>query len=326
MTTVGEGGASGRRRSRQWAGFGLLLGTLAVGVSCGSFPGPTPEAPLLPFGDGRRAQEGELTLRDGEEATIRYDKAFRAAPRLVIVEFRKSWSQDRPYSKSDFRFAKQDATGFRVVNEHFEPGRRTVATIKWRAEGVLAAEQPPAPTPAANTPGQIIEAVKGLGGTVTFDMVSPTRPILAIDLHHTRATDGHLEPFRALATLRSLNLSGTRVTDAGLKAVGGMTALQSLFLNQTAVSDAGLARLKGLTELRQLGLYHTQVTDDGLAHLGGLVNLRELTLSGPQITDRGLEQLKGLRSLRQLTLSQTGTTPAGIRELKKALPKLDVVQ
>jgi hypothetical protein len=243
------------------------------------------------------------------------------------VEFRDSWSVDRPYSKSDFQFTRQDASGFVVVNNHFEPGRRTVATVKWRAEGVLAAEQPPAPILNGKaTQAQIADAVKALGGTVTFDLVSPARPILAVDLHNTRATDAHLEQFRGLPALRSLNLSGTRVTDAGMKTVGEMMTLQAVFLNQTAVGDAGVAHLKGLTELRQLGLYHTQVTDDGLAHVGSLPNLRELTLSGPQITDRGLAQLKGLRNLRQLTLSQTGTTAAGVQELKKALPKTDVIQ
>ena len=55
-------------------------GSLAAGVSCGSFPGPVPDA-RLPFGDGTRTQEGELTLHDREEATVRYDKAFRAPPR-----------------------------------------------------------------------------------------------------------------------------------------------------------------------------------------------------------------------------------------------------
>ena len=125
MTTLGQGGAGWRR----WAGLGLLLACLAAGPSCGSFPGPLPDVPLHPFGDGTRTQEGELTIRDGEELGVRYDKVFKSAPRLVIVELRNAWSQDRPYSKSDFRFVKPDATGFRVVNDHFEPGRRTWRVI-----------------------------------------------------------------------------------------------------------------------------------------------------------------------------------------------------
>jgi hypothetical protein len=317
-------------RGGQWLGLGLLSCALAVSPSCVSFPGG---AAPLPFDAGTTVQEGELTLRDGQELFIGYPKVFAAPPRLVIVEFRQSWFKDRPYSKSDFVFVRQDATGFRVVNNHPEVGRG-MATIKWRAEGVLAAQQPVPPPPpklaqmGKATQEQIVAAVQGLGGIVTFDMVTriTPRPVAGVDLHHTKVTDADLESLRALTRLRSLSLSGTGVTDAGLKAVGEMATLQTLLLNETHVGDTGLQHLQRLTELRELSLYHTRVSDDGLASLKGLTNLRDLTLSGPQITDRGLAQLSGLRNLRHLYLSKTGVSKAGVQELKKALPKVEIIQ
>jgi len=279
-------------------------------------------------------QEGELTLADGSETTVRYKKAFASPPRLVIVEFRGSWFKEKPFAKSDFVFLEQDGIGFHVQNTHPEQAQGGQATIKWRAEGVLAAVQP-APPPVglavlagkgALTPEQVAAAVKALGGTVNLDAGAPAHPIVAIDLHHTRVSDADLEALRTLGSVRTLNLSGTAISDAGLKSLGTMTTLQTLLLSQTRVSDAGLVHLERLTELRELTLYHTRVTDDGLVHLKGLANLRDLTLSGSHITDRGLVQLTGLKNLRHLYLSQTGAGKAGVQELKKALPKTEIIQ
>jgi hypothetical protein len=287
---------------------------------------------------GPVVQEGELTVADGAEAAVRYKKAFQSPPRLVIVELRQpTWFEKKPYSKGDFLFVQQDATGFRVLNTHPEQAQRALATIKWRAEGVPAAVQPhaaPAGLAALAQQGQpaqdqLVAAIQGLGGAVGFDpppVADAPRPVGSIDLHHTKVTDADLTHLQALARLRSLNLSGTRVGDEGMQSVGEFSALQTLLLNDTQVGDAGLQQLQRLTELRELSLYHTRVTDDGLAALGGLKNLRDLTLSGPQITDRGLAQLAGLRNLKHLYLSATDVTKAGVAELKKALPKTEIIQ
>jgi hypothetical protein len=307
-------------------GVALLACGLAAAISCGSLPATVADARGFPFGNSG-VQEGEQTLRDGEEVSVTYPKAYQSPPRLVIVEFRQSWFKDRPYSKSDFNFVQQTATGFRVVNNHPEPGRGA-ATFKWRAEGVLAAEQPAPPTlltPKA-TQDQLVTAIKALGGSVTIDQGNPARPVIVVDLHHQRVTDAQLESLRALTSLRSLNLSGTHVTDEGMKVVGGLAKLQTLQLNDTAVGDAGLAQLKGLTELRELGLYHTHVTDDGLTYLKGLTNLHDLTLGGPRVTDQGIGELTGLHNLRHLVLGGTGVTRAKVQELKKAMPKTEIVQ
>jgi hypothetical protein len=323
-------GRSGQRGT-WWVGI-ALLGSLAAGPSCGTFPGPV-AAPAVPNAGGPSVQEGEITVADGGDKAIRYKKAFTLPPRLTIVEFRQSYFKEKPYAKEDLPFVDQEATGFRVLNTHSEPGGQ--ATIKWRAEGVLAAVQPAAAPPASLaqqgqlTQDQLVAAIQGMKGAVGFDpppLPNAPRPVVSLDLHRTKVTDADLERLQVLTRLRSLNLGGTGITDAGMKSVGGLVALQTLLLNETRVGDAVMQQLQHLTELRELSLFHTRVTDDGLAALQGLTNLRELTLSGRNITDRGLAQLTGLRNLKHLYLSDTGVTRTGVQELKKALPKTEIIQ
>ncbi len=312
---------------RCWAGAVFLTCGVAAGLSCATFPTSVADARGFPFADAG-VQEGEVTLRDGDEATVSYPKAYESPPRLVIVELRQSWFKDKPYSKSDFQFVAQTATGFRVVNNHPEPARGSTATFKWRAEGVVAARQPAPPTlgPGKTTQEQVVAAIKALGGTVTIDQGNVYKPVIGVDLHHKHVTDAQLDSLRVLPALRVLNLSATNVTDEGMKVVGGLTKLQTLQLNETAVGDAGLAELRGLTDLHELSLYHTRVTDEGLTHLKSLTNLHDLTLSGPKITERGVGELAGLRDLRHLVLGETGVSKAAARELKKRMPKTEIIQ
>jgi hypothetical protein len=315
------------RMGKRLLGIALLTCGLVATLSCGSFPASVADARGFPFG-GSGVQEGEVSLSDGQETTIRYAKAYQSPPRLVVVEFRQSWFKDKPYSKGDFQFFQQTATGFRVVNNHPEPGRGASATIKWRAEGILAAEQPATPPLITGkvTQEQVIAAIKALGGTVATDPGNPSHPVITVDLHHQRVNDAQLEQLRALPALKSLNLSGTHVGDEGMKVVGTLTKLQTLQLNETAVGDAGLAHLQGLIEMHELGLYHTRVTDDGLPYLKGMTNLRDLTLGGPRVTDRGMGELAGLKNLRHLVLGGSGVSKVGVQDMKKALPKTEIVQ
>ena len=323
----------GCRGGRPTVALCLLGGVLAI-TSCQGLPSPAVIPSFLQADSRTTAQEGELTLADGGEATVAYKKVFESPPRLAIVEFRRSWFKDKPYAKTDFVFLEQSATGFRVQNTHPEQGLGAVATVKWRAEGVVAAVQPPpAPVGLAALAGkgplttpQLAAAVKALGGTAIQDLAAPGQPIVSLDFHHTRVSDADLEHLRTLGQLRSLNLSGTAITDAGLASLENLTSLQVLQLSSTRVSDAGVPHLRGLTQLRELSFYHTHVTDDGLASLKGLVNLHDLTLSGPRITDAGLTQLAGLKDLRHLYLGQTGVSKAGAQALKKALPKIEIIQ
>ena len=166
-------------------------------------------------------------------------------------------------------------------------------------------------------------ALRGMGGTVGFDpspLPNAARPIVNIDLHHTKATDADLERLQALARLRSLNLNGTGITDAGMRYVGGLVALQTLLLNETRVGDAGLRQLQHLTELRELSLFHTHVTDDGLALLKDLAELQTLDLSGTQVTGAGLAHLAGLQSRRRQPSLGTLPTPLDLGGVRVAHP------
>jgi hypothetical protein len=308
-----------------------LLSVLAV-PSCQDFHGPD-GVPHFPSGDSRESiQEGELTMRDGEELLVNYQKPFQSRPRLVIVELVQSRFDMKPYNKNDFQFLQQEAAYFKIQNTHAEQGRGAWALVKWRAEGVLATGQPAGRNAGLILPAQnsqaaqarLIATIQKAGGQVVRN--PPGGPIVVVDLHSTGVTDADLEPLQGLTTLSTLNLYGTKIADAGLKYVSGLTNLQILYLNETAVTDAGLPYLQKLTHLRELGLNRTHVTDAGLSSLKGLINLSSLTLSGPQITDQGLVQLKGLPNLRQLFLSGTSVTPAGVQELKKAIPKIQVIQ
>lgn len=291
---------------------------------------PRAEAgPLLPWLDPRsNVEQGEVTLPDGKETQVRYKKVFQSPPHLVVVEFRGASFLEKPYAKSDFQIMKEDAKYFKIRNNHPEMGRGSWATIKWRAEGVLASDQSartgaglgPLGQNGKTTKEDIVAWVKKEGGTTLVDGHLPGYPIVSIDLPHTAVTDADLELFRDLTYLHTLNLFGTRITDAGLGHLTRLTGLQKLYLNETAVTDAGLPQLQGLTGLQALGLNNTQVTDAGLIYLRSLTNLRELALSGPKITDRGLRELKGLRNLKHLYLNHTSVTPAGLEELRKALP------
>ena len=59
--------------------------------------------------------------------------------------------------------------------------------------------------------------IEKLGGQVTVDAESPTRPVIAIDLAETKVADADLEQLKAFPRLETLNLDHTQITDAGLE-------------------------------------------------------------------------------------------------------------
>jgi hypothetical protein len=313
-------------------GFGVLIALTCLTSlsSCQDFRYPD-VLPSIPAANaGTSIQEGEVTLKDGEEDYVLFPKAFNGPPRVWVVELRQSEFAKKPFSKDDFQIVRKEWNFFRIRNTHDEHSCGSWATVKWKAEGVLAEVTPTAPKgsfPAGSTAQErMIYRVKQLGGTTELVPPLPTGTLVGIDLHATKTSDADLEALEGLERLRTLNLYDTRVTDAGLKRLSGLTSLQMLYLNDTGVSDAGLQSLQGLTDLTILGLRNTRVTDEGLRFLSGMTKLRELTLGGSQITDKGLVQLKGLKNLKTLTLTHSSVTPAGAEELKKALPGVHIVR
>jgi hypothetical protein len=306
----------------------LMLGLMAI-PACQSFP--SADSPNTPaFLDGRsHVEEGLLTLSDGESVQISFKKPFQSPPRLAIVEVRQSKFDRVPYAKTDFKIVKLEANLFKVENTHAEQRMNSLATFKWRAEGILAKEQPGGGKSAALDPkaaqDQLIARIKKAGGTVTAPTIQSKTTIIAIDLHRTKFTDADLVMLKDLTSLTTLNLYGTRITDAGLPVLGSLPNLRVLHLSDTAITDAGLAYVQTLNNLTELGLNNTRITDEGLFTLRKLTNLQTLALSGRQITDQGLLNLKGLRDLKHVTLKDTSVTPAGVDELKKALPKVQII-
>jgi hypothetical protein len=292
-------------------------------------------APLsLPFDAKSGVQEGELSLSDGDETKVSFVKPYESPPRLTLVEIKQSESYRKPYALSDFQIVEQGAKSFRIQNNHPERGVRSWATIKWRAEGVLAPKKRTDPTAGLGETAQVtktaqqqwIERLKKVGGTVEVDPPLPTGLIVSIDLHGTAVTDADLAPLEEARSLRALNLYGTSITDAGVQHLRELKSLRVLNLNGTRVTDAGLQHLHDLANLNQLTLMDIHITDAGLVHLQDLSNLNDLTIGGKQITDAGLMHLRGLRNLKHLTLVQTGVTPSGVQELRKALPSLQVIR
>jgi hypothetical protein len=322
--------------SRTNLGIGILLALLCLPAlsSCQDFRFRDAVPSILSSDATPSIQEGEITLQDGEENYLLFPKPFNAPPRVEVVELRQSQFLKKPFSKNDFLIVRQEWNFFRLRNLHDEHSCGSWATVKWRAEGVLVADQP---SPADARPAgvletsemrqtRLVEKVRKAGGTVELVPPLPTGCLVGIDLHGASIADDDLQMLSTATCLHSLNLHDARITDAGLKYLGEATGLQTLYLNDTSVSDAGIQHLQGLTDLTVLGLTNTRVTDDGLRSLSGMTKLRELSLGGARITDTGLAHLKGLKNLKLLVLTHTSVTKAGVQELKKALPNTHIVE
>jgi hypothetical protein len=88
----------------------------------------------------RYVQEGEVTLRDGDELKVNYKVPFQSPPNLAVVDIKQSWFKEKPFNRGDFKLLQQEATYFKVENDHPEQACGAFATIKWRAEGIRAEE------------------------------------------------------------------------------------------------------------------------------------------------------------------------------------------
>ena len=149
---------------------------------------------------------------------------------------------------------------------------------------------------------EVIAEIERLGGTVTVAENSPGKPVISVDLAHSRATtDATLARFKTLPHLRALNLSHTTVTDGGLAHIEGLKQLDALDLEYTKVTDTGLRHLNSLTKLRSLHLGIDKISDAGLENLSGLLQLESLDLKYTQINGKGLAHLKRLTQLSRWT-------------------------
>ena len=142
------------------------------------------------------------------------------------------------------------------------------------------------------------------------DEARPDKPVVAVMLSNSQATDVALKHLKDLPAIEVLGLNNTKITDAGLVNLKNLTSLKQLYLNHNQISDAGLEHLKGLTKLWSLNLSNTQVTDAGLGCLSEMTELRFLNLTGTNVTELGK---KGLQQLLPKCKTSPGQMPRLIR-------------
>src|SRR5881398_2547136 len=73
-----------------------------------------------------------------------------------------------------------------------------------------------------------VKAVENLGGKVTRDDKLPGKPVIGVNLGHTKVTDAGLKEWKDLKQLTSLALNSTGVTGTGLKELADLKQLTSL--------------------------------------------------------------------------------------------------
>ena len=123
---------------------------------------------------------------------------------------------------------------------------------------------------------EYVHNLRGLAGSVTRDETKTNRPIIAVDLICTVASDETLRVLvPRLKHIEKLNLDSTQITDAGLKELAALQTLTSLSFSGTQITDAGLKALSALKKLTDLHLAGTQVTDAGVKELAAIPNLAE---------------------------------------------------
>src|SRR5258708_29019073 len=155
---------------------------------------------------------------------------------------------------------------------------------------------------------------------VAVDTKRPERPVIGVDLSHSRITDEELKHLKEFKDLRTLNLSWNQfLTEAGLKELKELKSLQTLDLSYNlGVRDAWLKHLKGFQSLQSLNLRSTGITDAGLKALKELQSLRTLNVTDTNVTDAGVKELKQLRNLEPFHLRRplTDARPTDLIPLK----------
>jgi hypothetical protein len=132
----------GYSRRQGWFVLAVLFGLASCAYQDGHFIDSFPAA-LRDCLPKRCIQEGEVTVRDGDEVKVMYKTPYASPPELAILEVKYAVSAERGFSKTDFQLVQQEATYFKVRGNHPEQHCGSWAIIKWRAEGIRA-EPPPA--------------------------------------------------------------------------------------------------------------------------------------------------------------------------------------
>jgi len=127
--------------------------------------------------------------------------------------------------------------------------------------------------------------------------------IIAVDWHHKRITDEHLQLLRQTPTLEELYIPGTRVQDESLAVLEDLPRIRKLALWSNRLTNASLEHVGKLKQLEVLDIHRTKMNEEGLVHLRGLPRLQILR-QDMKMTDVGVDHLA---SLPQLTLESLMT-------------------
>jgi Leucine Rich Repeat (LRR) protein len=334
MSRVIEQNTKSEHRAGLGLWFLLMAACFPAFPSCQNVRTTGSRTDGLSYVPGSGTQAGEVTVREGTDVEVRYTKPYQAAPRLILVELRGAKALEALYSKDEFQIVRQEATGFRIRNNHTEHGE-SWATVKWQAEGTLAQGGPGGlnangdALANGNRSAQelLIERIKNAGGKVTVDPNPPKEeePALAVASRDANTTTKNaidvtltstVDPRLAKNGILAIDLHRKAVTDPDLEVFGRLHSLRTLNLYGTKITDAGLKSLSELNNLATLYLNDTAVTDAGLQYLQGLKKLSDLGLNQTKVTDAGLPYLQGLTNLHSLSLSGTKVTDRGLEQLK----------
>lgn len=146
---------------------------------------------------------------------------------------------------------------------------------------------------------KVAALVKEMGGKVMRSERDPGKPIILIDLAHSKkATDETLQQLAPLKNLVELSLPSS-ITDAGMKAVASHEKLSVLLIRNTRVTDEGMKELTTLQHLTMVAL-PAGITAKGYKHLKALKNLDRLLVTDPLVTDDLLHALAETNMLHLL--------------------------
>jgi hypothetical protein len=146
MKRLAKEAKSAYSRKRSWLALAALVGFTSCAYQDGHFIDTFPAAlrDYLPKGC---VQEGEVTVRDGDEVKVMYKTPYATPPDLAILEVKYAVSAEHGFNKTDFQLTQQEATFFKVRGNHPEQHCGSWAIIKWRAEGIRAEKPPPGAVP-----------------------------------------------------------------------------------------------------------------------------------------------------------------------------------
>lgn len=157
---------------------------------------------------------------------------------------------------------------------------------------------------------EVVDWVRGLGGTVRYDYQQPGAAgrwepkwlrdllgreywdrVVGIDLYTTAVCNSDLEHLGKLSDLQFLDLSSTDISDSGVQHLAGLRNLEELSLRDTYVCGEALDSLQALRRLRRLDLGVTEVTDERLQYLSQLSKLAYVAVDGSDVTSEGVRKL-----------------------------------